>query len=60
MREPLEQRSTRQAVLLRLASSLKAEVRRIAQRDDESEAAVFRRLLRAGLAAERRDVEGGR
>ena len=51
--------TTKHAVLLRISNSLAAEVRRLAQRDEESQSAVFRRLLRRGLDAERRSVEAG-
>lgn len=43
------------AVLLRAPSTLFKEIRRVSERDKESVSTVLRRLIRRGLAAERRE-----
>ena len=43
----------KQPVMVRLPRAFAAEVRRIAEKESESQATVLRRLLRVGLATER-------
>ena len=43
---------TKQAVLLRIPQALALEVKRIAEREAESQSTIWRRLLREGLAVE--------
>jgi hypothetical protein len=51
---------TKQAVLLRIPRALALEVRRIAEREAESQSTIWRRLLREGLAVEHRNQDGAR
>jgi predicted transcriptional regulator len=49
---------TRTPVTLRVPDAIAAEVRQIAERDDLTQGAVLRRLVRRGLEAERRSHDG--
>lgn len=41
-------------ITLRVPTNIDAEVRRIAEREQETQSTILRRLLRSGLDAERR------
>lgn len=47
----------KQPCLVRLPAALLSEVRRIAEREGESQACVIRRFLRAGVEAARAEAE---
>jgi hypothetical protein len=49
----------KQPVMVRVSHAFAAEIKRLAERDAESQATVMRRLLRAGMAAERRTGSSG-
>jgi hypothetical protein len=48
--------ATKEIVTTRIPRSVVDEIRRVAERDAESQATVIRRLLRFALDAERRSV----
>jgi hypothetical protein len=48
--------ATKELVTARIPSTVADEVRRIAERDSESQSTVIRRLLRFGLDTERRSL----
>jgi metal-responsive CopG/Arc/MetJ family transcriptional regulator len=48
--------ATKEIVTARIPRAVVDEVRRIAERDSESQSTVIRRLLRVGLDSERRSL----
>jgi hypothetical protein len=47
----------KQFITLRVSRSFADEVRRLAERETETQSTIFRRLLRLGLHAERRNLQ---
>lgn len=52
-----EDKDRKQFIALRVSRSFADEVRRIAERESETQSTIFRRLLRLGLMVERRNTE---